>query len=157
MAKTWFFKTKSGEIFGVDDENKAWNYYGGNNIKQRLPYIGWSDGKTHLKYIKQAKDKIMEDEIEYNQMLAELEEEIKATRDLKQRKVLKEEKRIIVKQIIALYDKEKNLIKKGQEKEIEAAQNNPDKTPPRNMDFRSYNTKQPLNEVQQAMLGNIKF
>ena len=164
IKKIWFFRTRSGEIFAIDDENKAWNYYrpftdkeGRIVNKQRLPYIGWSDGKINAKYIKEAKSNIIEDEMEYNQMIEELELEIKATRDLQERKNLKKEKQVLAQKIIALYDQQKNIIKEGLQKEIEAAQNNLDKTPPRDMSYLSYNTKQPLSEIQRAMMGNLTF
>ena len=109
------------------------------------------------KYIKEAKSNIIEDEMEYNQMIEELELKIKATRDLQERKNLKKEKHVLAQKIIALYDQQKNIIKEGLQKEIEAAQNNLDKTPPRDMSYLSYNTKQPLSEIQRAMMGNLTF
>lgn len=150
MSRTWFFKTLSGEIFAVDDENKAWNYFGGKGSNIRLPYIGWSRGVVHREYIKKAKDKIKEDEIEYNEILAELDSEIKLSKDIDERKELKKERRLVNKKLIGLYDHEKNLIKDGIAKEIEEATNNPDKTPPRNMEFINYKNKQPT--TRQALL-----
>ena len=155
---------RNGDIFAVDDENKAWNYYrpfvdkdGRIPNRERLIYIGWSNGKINAQYIKKAKEDILEDELEYNQILSNLDEGIKVSRELNERKQLRKEKRAVIHKILLLYNRQKRLIKEGLQKEIEVAQNNPDRTPPRDMTFLSYNTKQPLNETQRAMMGNITF
>ena len=164
QKRIWFFKMRNGDIFAVDDENKAWNYYrpfvdkdGRIPNRERLIYIGWSNGKINAQYIKKAKEDILEDELEYNQILSNLDEGIKVSRELNERKQLRKEKRAVIHKILLLYNRQKRLIKEGLQKEIEVAQNNPDRTPPRDMTFLSYNTKQPLNETQRAMMGNITF
>lgn len=152
----WFRKKTDGSIFCVDGEKQAWNIVEFQEFNRMFDYLGWSDGTAYRRTFEEVKKEISEKWAKKNELEAQLQELDRERSELRIRatnprtdpddKVIIEarieeigrEKLEIQKQAIAITQEisklKEGISKIAMEKELEAALNNPDKSPPR--DFR---------------------